>query len=150
MPPKVHMPTLKSDLGMLLPVTGPVHLDSHPRVLVAHRRAPIQRMIRTNLEADGLVVATASTPAACLADLNTTIVSALVLDAELIRDDGAEGSALLRFLLDTRTPTLLISWDPGDRLLARTLHNAPFISRPDNIDLITDWIQRLLAEPVWA
>jgi len=107
-------------------------------------------MIRTNLEADGLVVATASTPAACLADLNTTIVSALVLDAELIRDDGAEGSALLRFLLDTRTPTLLISWDPGDRLLARTLHNAPFISRPDNIDLITDWIQRLLAEPVWA
>jgi hypothetical protein len=107
-------------------------------------------MIRTNLEADGLVVATASTPAACLADLHTTIVSALVLDAELVRDDGDDGSALLHFLLDARIPTLLISWDPSDRLLARTLHDAPFICRPDNIDLITDWVQHLLAVPAWA
>ncbi|MGE0545281.1 MAG: hypothetical protein AB7R89_34410 [Dehalococcoidia bacterium] len=107
-------------------------------------------MIRTNLEADGLVVATASTPAACLADLQSTIVSTLVLDAELIRDDGDDGSALLRYLIDSYTPTLLISWDPSDRLLARSLHGAPFISRPDNIELITDWVQRLLATPVWA
>lgn len=107
-------------------------------------------MIRTNLEADGLVVATASTPAACIADLHATDVSALVLDAELVRDDDGDGTALLHFLLDASIPTLLLSWDPGDRLLARTLHDAPFISRPDNIDLITDWVQRLLAEPVSA
>ena len=107
-------------------------------------------MIRTNLEADGLVVATASTPAACLADLQSTAVSTLILDADLIRDDGDSGSALYHFLVERRTPTLLISWDPGDRLLARSLHDAPFVSRPDNIELISGWVQRLLAVPAWA
>jgi hypothetical protein len=105
-------------------------------------------MIRTNLEADSLSVVVAATPGACLAVLHSVYVSALVLDADLVRDDGADGSLLLRYLLGRRVPTLLISWDPGDRLLARTLHNAPFISRPDNIDAVRDLVQQLLGAPV--
>lgn len=150
MQPKVCMPTLRAVRGVISPINGSLHLDNHPRVLVAHRRAPIQRMIRTNLEADGLVVATASTPAACLADLQSTIVSTLILDADLIRDDADDGTSLYRFIVESHIPTLLISWDPSDRLLARSLRDAPFISRPDNIELITDWVQRLLAIPAWA
>lgn len=107
-------------------------------------------MIRTNLEADGLAVATASTQRACLTTLRTGDIGVLVLDAELVRDDGADGSTLLRYLLRARIPTLLLSWDPVDRLLARTLHDAPFISRPDNIDSVTTWVQRLSATPVRA
>lgn len=125
-------------------------LRSHPRVLVAHRRAPVQRMIRTNLEADGLAVATASTPSACLTLLRSGPIDALVVDADLIRTDSPESRALRRYLLRTHTPTLLVSWDPGDRLLARTLHDALFISRPDNIDLITTSVQRLIAAPARA
>jgi DNA-binding response OmpR family regulator len=142
------MPKLVEDAATSLTISERIPLERHPRVLVAHRRAPIQRMIRTNLEADGLAVATASAQGACLTALRNGDIDVLVLDAELVRDDGGDGSTLLRYLLRARIPILLLSWDPSDRLLARTLHDAPFVSRPDNIDLVTTWVQRLSDAPV--
>ena len=121
-------------------------LPATPRhVLVAHRRAPVLRMIRTNLEADGLDVHTASSPPTCLETLRTRVVDALVLDADLVRGDSLESARLLRYLLATSVPTLVVSWDPADRLLARTLHDAPFINRPDDIDQVLGQVHDLLA-----
>jgi len=117
---------------------------NHPRVLVAHRRPPVLRMIRTNLEADGLPVRLASTAGACLAALRSGPVDALVLDADLIRTGDRERETLLRYLLQDAVPTLVVSWDPKDHLLARTLHDAPFISRLDNVDRVTACVHDLL------
>ena len=120
------------------------------RVLVAHRRAPVLRMIRTNLEAERIRTVPAALPSACLAALRSHDVDALVLDADLIRGDVPESAELLRYLLTAAVPTLLLSWDAGDRLLARSLHDAPFISRPDDIEQVLDQVQRLLGAPAPA
>lgn len=116
----------------------------HPRVLVAHRRAPVLRMIRTNLEAERIRAVPASSPSACLGALLSHDVDVLVLDADLIRDDAPESAELLRHLLQSAVPTLVVSWDAGDRLLARLLHDAPFISRPDDIEQVLEQVQHLL------
>ena len=122
----------------------------HARVLVAHRRAPVLRMIRTNLEAERIRAVPSSSPSACLAALLSHDVDALVLDADLIRGDAPESAELLRYLLTAAVPTLLLSWDAGDRLLARSLHDAPFISRPDDIEQVLEQVQHLLGAPAPA
>lgn len=119
---------------------------SRRRVLVAHRRAPVERMIRTNLEAEGIGVLNAPSPAACLSTLRGRDVDALVLDADLVRGDAPESAELLRYLLGRTVPTLLVSWEPSDWLLARSLHDAPFVSRPDDIEQVIGHVQVLLAE----
>jgi DNA-binding response OmpR family regulator len=119
-----------------------------PRVLVAHQRPPVQRLLRTNLRADGFAALGASSPATTLTALRAHGVDALVLDAELIKGDRPESADLLRFLLAGATPTLLISWDPTDRLLARSLRDAPFLSRPDDVDEVLQHVRALTAPPV--
>ena len=114
-------------------------------VLVAHARAPVLRLIRTNLEADGLQVETAASAGACLKVLQSAPVGALVLDAQLIQGDARQSASLLRYLLATRVPLLLVSFEPADRSLARTLHGAPFCSRPDDIDGVRELVHGLLA-----
>src|SRR3712207_6250624 len=102
---------------------------SRPRVLVAHHRAPVQRMLCTTLRADGLAVMAAASPGACLNVLRAHGAAALVLAAELIKGSRRSSADLFRFLLSSGIPTLLVSWDPDDWRLARALKDAPFLSR---------------------
>jgi hypothetical protein len=44
-------------------------------------------------------------------------------------------------------PTLLISWDPDDWRLARALKDAPFLSRPDDVDQLLGRVRELVAAP---
>ena len=119
-----------------------------PRVLVAHQRPPVQRLLRTNLRADGYAALGAASPATTLGALRAHGVDALVLDAELIKGDRPESADLLRFLLASAMPTLVISWDPTDRLLARSLRDAPFLSRPDDVDQALRYVCELTAPSV--
>ena len=115
------------------------------RVLVAHQRAPIQRLLCTNLQADGFVVLGAATPGATLNALRSREVVALVLDAELVKGERPESAELFRFLVGAPLPRLLVSWDPDDWRLARSLRDAPFLSRPDNVDQVVSRVRELVA-----
>ena len=117
------------------------------RVVIAHRRAPVLRMIRANLEAEGIAVDAVMTATACTAALAAHETRALVLDADLVRDTVPGGEALLAHLRRVAPPVLLLSWDPADRSIARQLGDAPFLSRPDDIDRVVDMIHGLL-EPL--
>jgi hypothetical protein len=123
---------------------------SRPRVLVAHHWAPVQRMLRGTLRADGHAVMGAASPSACLNALRSHGVAALVLDAELIKGDRPSSADLFRFLITTGMPTLLVSWDPDDWRLARALRDAPFLSRPDDVDQVLSWVRELVAQPAPA
>ena len=114
-------------------------------VIVAHRRLPVQRMLRTILETEGLTVRTASTAAEAVLRIQSDAAQALVLDADLVREETLDGAALTAQIERLRLPLLVVSWEPGDRLLARRLHDAPFISRPDDVDRIVDGVRGLLA-----
>jgi len=123
---------------------------SRPRVLVAHHRAPVQRMLCTTLRADGLAVMAAASPGACLNALRAHGIAALILDAEMLKGARRSSADLFRFLLTNGVPTLLISWDPDDWRLARALKDAPFISRPDDVDQVLGRVRELVALPAGA
>jgi DNA-binding response OmpR family regulator len=115
------------------------------RVLVAHRRVAVLRMLCANLRAEGLAVRSLSSGASCLAALRESALDALVLDADLLRDGMPDGAALATAVREGSPPVLLISFDPADRVLARSLGHVPFVSRPDNIDEVTRLVQDLVA-----
>jgi hypothetical protein len=117
------------------------------RVLVAHHRAPVQRMLCTTLRADGLAVMGVASPGACLNALRSHPVAALVLDAELLKGERRSSADLFRYLVAGGVPTLLVSWDPDDWRLARALCDAPFLSRPDNVDQLLGRVRELVALP---
>jgi DNA-binding NtrC family response regulator len=118
------------------------------QVVVAHRRAPVLRMLRANLHADGLGVHTTSTAAGCLAALHDETAAALVLDADLLRDDVPYSGALLERLRVAGVPLLIVSFDPADRAIARSLQGARFLCRADDIDEVLRLVHHLLADSV--
>jgi DNA-binding response OmpR family regulator len=120
---------------------------SRPRVLVAHHRAPVQRMLCTSLRAEGLAVMAAASPSACLNALRAHGIAAVVLDAELIKGARRSSADLFRFLVNGGVPTLLVSWDPDDWRLARALKDAPFLSRPDDVDQLLGRVRELVTAP---
>jgi DNA-binding response OmpR family regulator len=115
------------------------------RVVVAHRRAPVLRMLHANLRADGFNVDMTATAEGCLAALDGH-TAALVLDADLLRNDVPYSGALLEYLRGATVPLLLVSFDPADRAIARSIAGARFLSRPDNIDEVLRLVHRLFAD----
>lgn len=105
-------------------------------ILIAHRRAPVERVLRSNLQVEGFGVVSAASAGGCLAQLRSAAPAAIIVDAELLRGDSDDSEALLQLLSDGAIPAVLISWDPADHLLARRIGNVPFISRPDDIDRV--------------
>ena len=119
--------------------------DDAELVIVAHRRAPIVRMLRANLEAEGIRVETTATATGCLTALRAHRRAALVLDADLVRETTPGGETLFAYLGRAAVPVLLVSHDPADRLMARSLVQAAFLSRADDIDQVMDAVCALLA-----
>jgi DNA-binding response OmpR family regulator len=122
-----------------------MRIGAESRVLVAHRRAPVMRMIRANLTLEQIPVQSVLTASACLAALEEGGIAALVLDADLTRESTPHGPELYHLLQESSLPVLVLSFDPMDRHIARGLHNAPFCSRPDRVDEVVELIQGLLA-----
>ena len=124
-------------------------MPSPPLVVVAHRRAPVQRVLRTNLEAEPLFVITVATATDCLTALHVSQVSALVVDVDLLRETVPDGLLLRSHVVATGLPSLLLSWNPCDRELARQLGGLAFTTRLDDIERLTDMVRGLLT-PVTA
>jgi DNA-binding response OmpR family regulator len=122
-----------------------MRIGAESRVLVAHRRAPVMRMIRANLALEQISVQSVLTASACLAALEEGGVAALILDADLTRETTPHGQELYDAVKRSHVPVLVLSFDPMDRQVARGLHNAPFCSRPDRVDEVVELIQGLLA-----
>lgn len=114
------------------------------RVGVAHRRVSVLRLLCANLRAEGFAVAPVSSVERCLALLREGTLDALVLDADLLREGMPDGATLAAAVREGAVPLLLVSFDAADRVLARTLGNVPFVSRPDNIDEVMCLVHELL------
>src|SRR3954468_23435469 len=89
-----------------------MRIGAEGRVLVAHRRAPVMRMIRANLALEDIHVQSVLTAAGCLSALEEGGVAALVLDADLTRETTPHGQELYRALQRSRLPVLVLSFDP--------------------------------------
>jgi len=110
----------------------------------------VQRVIRTNLQADGHAVTTTATAGGVLAAFRAGWGAALILDADIIRAESDDVLALKRSIVAEPIPTVLVSWDAGDWLMARTLAGAPFISRLDDVEGIGRTVRELLENSVSA
>jgi two-component system, OmpR family, KDP operon response regulator KdpE len=118
---------------------------SQATVVVAHRRPPVLRLVRTNLEAEGFTVHEAATALSCRRLIAGGRADLLVTDADLIRGDSAESARLLAAISLAAVPLIVLSWNPGDRLLARALGNAPFVQRIDDVDDLVARVRELIA-----
>jgi hypothetical protein len=113
-------------------------------VLVAHRAAPMRRILRLNLEAVSVPAVEAASAAECLDWLRRHQGAAVVLDPDIFADpaDEAAVSALLPAL---GLPVLVLSAAPEHRRLARALGDAPFCNRPDDVERVTSAVCSLLS-----
>lgn len=111
--------------------------------MVGHRRAPVLRMIRSNLMSRGYHVISSDSAAECITALRTLPLAALVADVGLLSDGCARGDLLRVELQQTRIPVLLVSFEPSDHILVREFPTASFLNRVDDIDDVVQAVERL-------
>lgn len=119
---------------------GPV---SKP-VLVVHQRAAMRRLLRLNLELEGVPVVEAATARECLRHLRSQAIAALVVDPEVFALPRHEAT-LIGLVRRLRLPALVVAGGPEHRRLALRLGNAPYIARPDALDRLVAMVLALIA-----
>lgn len=123
-------------------------LSGSGAIMVGHRRAPVLRMIRSNLMSRGYHVITSESAAECTAALRALPLAAMVVDVGLLSDDCARGDLLRAELHRTALPVLLVSFEPSDHVLARAFPTARFLNRVDDIDDVVLAVERLTRRSV--
>jgi DNA-binding response OmpR family regulator len=113
-------------------------------VLVAHRSAPMRRILRLNLEAEQIDTVEAASAWECVQYLRARRPGAVVLDPDILheQDDAAVIPGLLR---DLGMPLLVLSAEPEHRRTAQLLGGAPFCNRPDDVERVTAAVRELLS-----
>lgn len=113
-------------------------------VLVVHRLASMRRILRLNLESEGMTTVEAATAGECARLLGILRPAAVVLDPQVLHNQDDEGALCAR-LRELRAPILVVSDGPEYRQIARSLGDAPFCNRPDDVERITAAVRALLA-----
>lgn len=116
----------------------------NPSVLVVHPRATMRRLLRLNLELEGVTVAEAATAPECFRQLRARAFAALVVDPEVFaepRHEAALGRAVRRLGL----PVLVVANGPEYRHFALRLGDAPYSARPDALDRLVAAVLALIA-----
>ena len=118
--------------------------SARSRVLAVDGDHTILRLIRVNLEADGLHVCEATTHRECLA-----LVRHEECDLLLLGENASEGEALdvvsgVRDEEGWRLPVLLVTADEPSKSLMRALEPAAFIRKPFDAARLTQCVRRLL------
>ena len=114
------------------------------RVLIAHRSEMMRRILRLNLESEGIATVQAATVRECVTWVRHHGVAAVVLDPQLLRNPRDE-AAVCGVLQERRVPVLILSTEPDHRRIARALDGAPFCNRPDDVERVTAAVRALLA-----
>jgi CheY-like chemotaxis protein len=116
----------------------------NPSVLVVHRRAAMRRLLRLNLELEGVTVVEVATAPECFRQLRAQALAALVVDPEVFADprhEAALGRAVRRLCL----PTLVVADGPEHRRFALRLGDAPYTARPDALERLVAAVLALIA-----
>ncbi len=116
----------------------------NPSVLLVHQRAAVRRLLRLNLELEGVRVVEAATAPECLRQLHSQPFAALVVDPEVFADPRHE-AALGRLIRRLRLPTLVVANGPEHRHFARRLGDASYIARPDALERLVTAVLALIA-----
>lgn len=111
---------------------------SHSRVLVVDDDQSMVKLLRVNLEGDGVEVAEATTGRGCLEVVHNRGADVILLDLHLPDISGWEVLDTVRStesLRDTRV--IIISVDPPDSTLIRQLRPDDYVQKPfDTRDLL--------------
>lgn len=116
----------------------------NPSVLVVHQRAAMRRLLRLNLELEGVTVVEVATAPECFRRLRSQTFAALMVDPEVFADPRHE-AALGRAVRRLRLPTLVVANGPDHRRFALRLGDAPYSARPDAIDRLVAAVLALIA-----
>ncbi len=115
-----------------------------PSVLVVHQRAAMRRLLRLNLELEGMVVVEAATAPECFRQLRARTFAALVVDPEVFLEPRHE-AALGRTVRRLRLPVLVVANGPEHRRFALRLGDVPYSARPDTLDRLVAAVLALIA-----
>lgn len=109
------------------------------KVLVAEEDARLRRIVRLNLQQEGLEAVEASSIRECQARLHEGGVGAMIISSHLPGFDAQSLSAWLRSESPGRAmPVVILSFDAEDRLLTLPLRLAAFRQKPfDPGDLVS-------------
>jgi DNA-binding response OmpR family regulator len=113
-------------------------------VLVVQQRAVMRRLLRLNLELEGVRVVEAATARECFRHLRSQAFAALVVDPEVFALPRHEAT-LIRTVRRLCLPTLVVANGPEQRRLALRLGGAPYIPRPDALERLVATVLALIA-----
>lgn len=112
-------------------------------VLLVQQSRMLRRILRLNLEAEGIAVDEADSPAACRERMLRGRPAAVVLDPRMFHDPH-EAAAVYALLRHSNAPLLVLSDAPELRSVTRSLGGAPFCNRPDDMDRVILAVRDLL------
>ncbi len=101
------------------------------KVLVAEEDPRFRRIVRLNLEREGLQAVEAASVAECQIRLREGGVGVVIISSKLPGFDAQQFSRWLRFEFPHKAvPVVILSFEPEDRLLTRPLRLADFRRKP--------------------
>jgi two-component system KDP operon response regulator KdpE len=115
-------------------------------ILTVDRDLNIRRLIRVNLEADGLNVCEAESQHECLDIIQDQECDLLLLGQELGRDQALDIVSRVRAKMGWAMPVLLVSEDDPSKALLRALEPASYIRKPFDAARLAECVRALLDE----
>lgn len=114
-------------------------------VLVAEEDARLRRIVRLNLESEGLPTAEASSLEECEARLLGGDIGLVIISPQLPGFEMQQFSRWLRFQFPSRPlPVVIVSFEPEDRVLTMPLRRADFRRKPFDPGELAGQISTLL------
>ncbi|MGI5834986.1 MAG: response regulator [Chloroflexota bacterium] len=119
----------------------------NPAVAIAEEDPRLRRIIRLNLEREGIKAIEATSMADCQAYLHKGDAKLAIISAQLPGFDAAQFSRWLRSEFPNKpVPVVVLSFEPEDRLLTHPLRKAVFKQKPfDPADLVGQVSKLMLA-----
>lgn len=110
-----------------------------PAVVIAEEDPRLRRIIRLNLEREGIKAIEAASIADCQTYLHHGDVRLVIISAQFPGFDAAQFSEWLRSEFPNKAvPVIMLSFEPEDRLLTYPLRKAIFKRKPfDPADLVS-------------
>lgn len=105
----------------------------------------MRRLLKVNLETDGIEVREGSTGEECLRLVRDEPADLVLLDLNLPDGSGWDVLAAMRSMAETRAvPVIVLSVAPPDRLMMRRFKPIDYLQKPFDARYLTDRVRKIL------
>jgi two-component system response regulator ResD len=119
------------------------------RVIAVDDDDRMRRLLKVNLETDGIEVREVSTGEECLSMIRNESADLVLLDLNLPDGSGWDVLNRMRSMDETRgVPVIVLSVAPPDQSLMRRFKPIDFLQKPFDARFLTDRVRKLLKNRV--